>query len=165
MGLLLSHSHLHGETNNSLQSAFYTDWPSYLNIFIIESFVHFKRCLKRRLRFPHHRRPRGTWSEQPHRRVKNNGFFKLKWKLFLSIWKKTAPQYSKKIFVLLDFPDLMSPSICVNPLKCSILNLSLSLEIPILSIELGRFWGPSCILFSLEPVFLIPGFVVLVLCE
>ena len=73
--------------------------------------------------------------------------------------------YSKKIFVLLDFPDLTSPSICVNPLKCSILNLSLSLEIPILSIELGRFWGPSCILFSLEPFFLIPGFVALVLCE
>ena len=36
MGLLLSHSHLHGE-NISLHSAFYTDRPSYLNIFIIES--------------------------------------------------------------------------------------------------------------------------------
>ena len=35
MGLLLSHSHLHGE-NNSLQSAFYN---IYLNIFIIESLI------------------------------------------------------------------------------------------------------------------------------
>ena len=41
----MSHSHLHGE-NNSPQSAFYTDRPSYLNIFIIESLVHSRSALK-----------------------------------------------------------------------------------------------------------------------
>lgn len=40
--------------------------------------------------------------------------------------KENCTSLFQKIFVLLDFPNLTSPSICVNPFKSSILNLSLS---------------------------------------